>query len=300
MKKNGLGSLLILILSFTVFLSYPQGLGAQNSKTFLWKIEHQGPVVYVLGSIHILKKEHYPLSPRIENAFDEADTLVVEADINKKMNPMNLILTLKEKAFYEEGDNLQNHVSGETYAQIKKEAARMGLPPEMVDRLRPWVLGFSTSSLEIMKSGYDPKYGVDYYFLTKAVRQKRVLELEGIDYQLNLLSSFSDAEQELLLRRSLQGPKTSAQALDAIVKAWKAGDAAGVEAMVVERMQEDKELAFFYEKLLPERNKKMVDHIEFYLKTNGTYYVVVGAAHLVGKKGIIRILQEKGYRVRQL
>jgi len=54
-----------------------------------------------------------------------------------------------------------------------------------------------------------------------------------------------------------------------------------------------------YEKLLYERNNTMATRIEGFLKAGGRYFVVVGAGHLVGKKGIIELLKKKGYPVEQ-
>jgi uncharacterized protein YbaP (TraB family) len=53
-------------------------------------------------------------------------------------------------------------------------------------------------------------------------------------------------------------------------------------------------------RLLTDRNYKMAGKIEQYLTTDNTYFVVVGAGHLVGDEGIVRLLQTKGYKTRQL
>ena len=55
-----------------------------------------------------------------------------------------------------------------------------------------------------------------------------------------------------------------------------------------------------FKRLLDDRNKGMASKIEGYLKTKETYFVVVGAGHLVGDKGIIKMLKERGYSVEQL
>lgn len=62
----------------------------------------------------------------------------------------------------------------------------------------------------------------------------------------------------------------------------------------------DKKMNSIYEKLIYERNRNMVSKIEEFLRTKETYFVVVGAGHLVGKKGIIEMLRGKGYPVEQL
>jgi uncharacterized protein YbaP (TraB family) len=150
-----------------------------------------------------------------------------------------------------------------------------------------------------MKLGYDPQYGIDRYFLSKAGRGKRILELEGFAYQVNLLSGLSAEEQELLLLLTLKDLKNGGDEVDNLITAWAAGDAPGVEAILIKKLQENPRIHSFYEKFLYMRNREMVSKIEFYLKTNGAYFVVVGAAHLTGEKGIIQLLKTKGYRVQQ-
>lgn len=292
-----------MILFFFLFLAaigpwaYTQDALAQNEKSFIWRVEAEGSTVYILGSIHFLKKENYPLHPKIEKAFDEADTLVVEANINdeSKINPAMIM----ERAFYPENDSLQSHVSKETYERIREEAGVLGIPPEQMNRCRPWFLAITISSLEFMKWGYDPRYGIDYYFLTKAANLKRVLELESLDYQVKLLSSLSDAEQELFLLYTLRDLKIAGEEFNQLFKTWAAGDSQGMESILMKYTKEDGRLASAYEKLVYERNRNMAEKIEAYLKTKGTYFVVIGAAHLVGEKGIVEILRGKGYRVVQ-
>jgi len=67
----------------------------------------------------------------------------------------------------------------------------------------------------------------------------------------------------------------------------------------MKRLKEDQRVYPFYEKFLYRRNQDMVSKIESYLKTGGTYFVVIGAAHLIGEKGIIQILKAKGHKVQQ-
>ncbi|MEW6002985.1 MAG: TraB/GumN family protein, partial [Nitrospirota bacterium] len=63
---------------------------------------------------------------------------------------------------------------------------------------------------------------------------------------------------------------------------------------------EDKSMSAVYEKLIFERNKNMTTKMEDFLKTEKTYFVIVGAGHLVGDKGILDLFIKKGYSVEQL
>ena len=277
----------------------PDGeVSSQQGKSFLWKVQSDASTVYILGSVHFLKKEDYPLSPRIESSFEQSDFLVVEANIQDptKMN----LQSIKEKAFYPPEEKIEDHISPETYELLKREADRLGVPLQFFQMQRPWFLSMALTAMELMKLGYDPSYGVDNYFLSKASGMKKILELESLDEQFQLLSNLSDQEQELLLVLSLKDIQNTAREINKLVQAWKAGEPNEVAPIMMESLKQDPQLVSIYEKLLDERNGRMTSKIEGYLKGKGTYFVIVGAGHLVGEKGIIAILGKKGFRVEQL
>ncbi len=148
-----------------------------------------------------MKKENYPLNRKIDDAFDKSDVLVVEANVND-VSQIDL-QKLMEKALYQDGDTLERHLSPETYELIKKEWA-LGIPLELIQQQKPWFLASTLTALQLAKLGFDPNYGIDKYFLSKAQGRKKILELESLDYQINLLSGLSDNDQELFLLYTLK------------------------------------------------------------------------------------------------
>jgi hypothetical protein len=141
---------------------------------------------------------------------------------------------------------------------------------------------------------------VDYHFLARAQGKKRILELESLDDQLNLLSGFSDKEQERFLLYTLKTLSSMDSQVGSMVRAWASGDAQAMESILSEASQLDASLAPIVGKLFDERNMRMTSKIEGYLNSNGSYFVIVGAGHLVGKRGIVELLKNKGYGVEQL
>jgi uncharacterized protein YbaP (TraB family) len=271
---------------------------SQSPKSFLWKIQSKTSTVYVLGSLHLAKKEIYPLSQKIENAFDQSDFLVVEANVNdiKKID----IQKLMESAFYPANDALEKHVSPETFEWVKKETEGLGIPLELLDKQKPWFLAMTLVSLESIKLGLDPNLGIDKYFLSKAEGKKKILELESLDYQIRLLSGFSEKDQELFLIYTLKDLNVMEQEVGRLIQAWVSGDAQAVESILARSVSEDKRLSAILEKLIFERNRRMVAKIEDFLRTKETYFVIVGAGHLVGNQGILKLLGGKGYLIEQL
>ena len=286
---------------FFVFVSLvllAQEAYSQSQKSFLWKIQSKTNTVYVLGSLHFFKKESYPLSEKIENAFSQSEILVVEANVNDigKVD----IQKIMDRAFYPQNEILERHVSSEVYELVKKEAGGLGIPLELINRQRPWFLAMTLEALESLKLGFNPDYGIDKYFLSKAGGKKRIVELESLDDQLNLLSSFSDKDQELLLLYTLRDLKILEQDLGQLTQAWTSGDTKGLESILTRSVLEDKRLSSIFEKIIYDRNAKMASKIEDFSQAGESCFVIVGAGHLVGNRGIIEILKRKGYVLEQL
>jgi uncharacterized protein YbaP (TraB family) len=298
MQKKTAGFLSIFSIFIALSLSVlAQDSLSQSKKSFLWRVQSKTNMVYILGSIHYLKKEAYPLQEKIEKAFYQCATLVVETNVNDEKRKD--LQKLAGPAFYPGSETFEDHVSPKTNELVKKELVRLGIPLDLVWKQKPWLLAMTLASFEILKLGFDPNYGIDQYFLSKATGQKEILELESFDDQIALFSKFSEKEQELFLVYILKDIKVLERELNRLVQAWISGDTKNLEAIILRSVQEDKRLAPIYKKLIYDRNRNMASKIEDYLKTKETYFIVVGAGHLVGKQGIIEILKGKGFAVEQ-
>lgn len=287
-------SVLLTVSIFCILAAFAEAF-AQNN--FLWRIQSRNSTVYALGSIHLLKPDLYPLNKTIENAFAKSGSLAVEANVNN-IN-VNNMQNLVERGLYSDGDSLITHVSEETLELLNRETDRAGLPTQVFYKQKPWLLALTLQSLELIAVGYKPEYGIDQHFLSKA-GGKKIIELESIDYQLNLLSGFSDSEQELFLLYTLRDLRTLVKEADNMVEAWKSGNVKLMDSIMKESAFGDNRLDPIYDKLIIQRNKKMASKIEGFLKGKGTCFVVVGAAHLLGERGIIQLLRDKGYSVDQM
>jgi hypothetical protein len=291
-------SFLLLLITLTLLSPVHAENNSSSPKGFLWKIRSKTGTAYIVGSIHAYKSELYPLPKKMENAFDKSDALAVEANINE-INPGSMTAIING-ALYEDKSILGQHISRETYEMAVQKIKELGLPLEPFQNTKPWFVALTVTSMELQKLGLAPEYGIDKYFLKKAENKKRIVELESIDYQVNLLSSFSDTEQELFLVSTLRDLDFLKREINTLLKSWNTGDTKTMESFVSKSLQDDPRMLPIYEKLVFERNKNMASKIEGYLKTNEQYFVVIDAAHLVGKDGIIEILKKKGYLVEQL
>ncbi len=269
---------------------------AAQDRNFLWKVSEKGRTVYVLGSIHFAKPDLYPLNSRIEEAFQSSGLLAVEVDLDA-VDKTEIQRMIQATGFFPEGRSLEEVISPETRSKLKE----LGVDVTQINRLRPWLVAFTLSKQKLESLGFDGRYGVDQYFLDKARREnKSIAELETFADQLNLFSGFSDSQQDLFLRATLMELENMDGMISRVVSAWRSGDTAEFGRLFFSEYENNPELQPVAEKLFYSRNGRMTSKVEGFLKEGRTCFVIVGAGHLVGNRGVIQQLKDKGYNVEQL
>ncbi len=295
-RRSGLFLIRSLIIPILLNIMIVQAVCA-GDKVFMWKVESQQATAYILGTVHMFRAEMYPLDARIQSAFRKSDAYVIEFNINEVAASQKD--TLMTDMLYRGDDNIGNHVSRETLGLAQKKIESFGLPFAIMSRFKPWFLAVTIEMFEYQQLGLDPQYGIDKYFLQKAEGNKKIIELESFDSQMELFNSMSDRDQELFLIYSLKEVDESKKNLEVLLNAWREGDSKAMERLMFKNAEEDSRLSQIYEKLFYERNRLMADRIEKILSQKGIYFIAVGAGHLVGKRGIIERLSSQGYAVRQ-
>jgi uncharacterized protein YbaP (TraB family) len=295
--KDGLTAGLVwsVALGLVLFAGVP-GLRAQE-KSFLWKVRSERNSLHILGSIHFLRRNDYPLRKVIEEAFAHAKQLVLEVDLSSVNRGKIQQLTL-EKGVLQNGATLQQSISPETYELAEKRARELGLDIRAMDSLKPWVAALTLAAMKLRKLGFDPDVGVDRYFADRAKQEEKPVQgLETPEFQIGLFGQFSRHDQELMLLQTLKEMDLLEHSVERIMNAWKDGDVAAMEKLMLASMREYPEVR---QKLIDDRNRRWVPQLEQLLSGGERVLVIVGAAHLVGPTGVIELLKRRGYRVEQL
>ena len=265
-------------------------------KSFLWKV-HSGPkLVYLAGSVHALSPDVYPLSPAFEQAFLASDTLVEEIDLNE-VDLLSIAPTILAKGMFVDGRRFDGVVSKETAALVATRLKDAGLPAEMFQAMKPWMVMLTIAALETQKAGLDPTLGLDKHFFDRAkAAGKSIIGLETTASQIDRLDQMSPELQEQMLRSSLSEAETGRTMLKTIVSAWQRGDSATLEKTL---LADFTQYPAAYRSLIVERNLNWVPQIDACLAKPKPCLVVVGAAHLVGPDGLLTLMQQKGYKIEQ-
>ena len=279
-----------------VFVSMP-AIAQKTGNQFMWKVEGaSGSSAYLLGSLHVLTADFYPLHATINKAFTESKTLVEEVDIDEMSDPMIMMAALS-KAMLTDGRTLDQVVAPEVYAEVKKRAEQTGLPMVALQRMKPWLVAITLMAPTLQAAGFKPELGIDRHFFDRAKDSGMKRQaLETMAFQLDQFDTLSPKLQEELLKSTMDDLDSEVSGVKDMAQAWTYGNVAAIEKLTLASLQEAPEL---YERLLVQRNLNWIPHVETCLKQNSACFIVVGAAHLVGPDGLPTLLSKKGYKVTQ-
>lgn len=299
MKRINLGwggAMVLLVLGLVAPMVAQQAPATDSTHHSLWKVEGKHATVYLLGSVHVLKPEDYPLPRVMESAFTNAATLAFETDIGA-LEQLDTQMKVLSKGQLPAGETLSGQLSPAVYARFTNHLASTGLPGVMFERLKPSLAAMTLMVMEYQKAGLNPEYGLDKHFYNEARQaHKPVVGLETVDFQIGLLTDFTKEEGELLMKCTLEDIDKTKKDLGEMLKAWQTGDASGLEKLLNEA---SREAPAIFKRLVADRNQRWVPQIETWLGGDQNVLVVVGAGHLVGKDGVVELLRKKGLKVVQ-
>jgi len=284
--------IIVFILGLSVFL-----IGQDSSDaTSVWKISSSNNTLYLIGSIHLLKAEDFPPHPKMEEAFQDAQNIVFETNLDSMETTEIQQLTLMN-AMYPAGKTLESELSDSVFTLAKRTVSGLGMDLNRLNQFKPWFLAVTLDVLKLQQLGFDPNYGIDKYFFNKAkVQNKKIIGLESVKFQLSLFTDLDDKNQESFLLQSLEQFKDIEKYLEEILHSWRLGDLKGLENSLNKSFKEYPEM---YEKFLVNRNKKWLQQFQLFLTDDVNYLVIVGAGHIAGEEGLINQLKQLGYKTNQ-
>lgn len=299
LKRRHIHAVLLLLLAFLGVAQAQQAAPAQPKprRFLMWKATSPSTTVYLVGSIHVGDSSMYPLPKEVESAFAAARVLAVEINI-KNADQAKMIGLVQKYGMYAGDDTLTKHLSKETQAALEDYCTRHNVPRMGMEKLKPWVMAVTIAAMAWQQAGEDPSQGIDMHFLNESKPPQRIDELETMESQLSIFAEATEEEQQSMLASALkQGDKTK-DIIKRTQAAYVAGDPDALQKVMDE--QDDLGSKSLEKKLLDDRNVAMTGKMEEYLKGKEPIFVVVGAAHIIGQKGIAKQLRDKGYKVDQV
>jgi hypothetical protein len=274
-----------------VFCAFALPSRADTALHSLWALHGKHNTVYLLGSIHVLRAQDYPLAPAVLQAYADAKALLMEVNL-EDIDSAEVQSEMLASAMLPEGSTLPSILGPQRYAHATSLAHEVGVDLSSFDQFAPWFAAEAISQLQLMELGFQPQSGVEMYFLERARGDgKSIAGLETVHDQIALFEGLSMNEQSEYLVSSLEQAHELPKEVDDMVRAWQRGDTAWFESQLQSELGRDPAL---YQSVLAARNRKWIPKIEALLSDDKNYLVIVGTGHLVGRNSVIDLLKKDG------
>ena len=267
-------------------------------RNILWSVRGEQNTVYLLGSIHVLRPTDLGLTGAAEAAYDDAEQLVMEIDLDdpEVAGAAAIAMQMQRAAQLPPGQSLRK-VLGDDYGWIAERASGAGLDLAPFDGYAPWFVATLLLQLELAKRGFMPELGIETQLAGRAVTDgKPIAGLETPAEQFGVLAGLSLPEQKRFLLMTLEESSQADAQLEQLLTAWRTGDTAVLAELLSEEFDDFPEL---YRPLTEDRNRAWVEQLEDLLDDRDDYLVVVGALHLVGRNSVVDLLRQRGHAVTQ-
>lgn len=273
--------------------------------SLLWEISGNGLTQpsYLYGTIHIIAEDDFFLTDATKAAFEQSQQLALEIDLDEMNNPMAMI-GMMGSLMMNGGTTLKDLLPKEDYAIVKaylRDSLEMGMMAGMMERMKPMFLSEMVGmDMNAMQNPAEAQSGTTSYemvFAEMAAEQEiEMLGLETMEFQIGLFDSIPyQAQADMLLESIKSGGKQESDMLDQLVTRYKAQDLDGLNDL----LNADESSSQYYDILLVKRNLNWIPKIGELARQKPTFFAV-GAGHLPGDQGVIRLLRQAGYTLTPL
>lgn len=276
---------------------------APLDKTLLWKLSGKGiKTSYIYGTIHLIEEKDFFINAPTNKAFNKTKQLVMEMDMS---NQMAMAMEMMALSPMKENKTLKDILSEEDYILVKnyfeKEATSFevkAIPFKMLETWKPMIS--QTLLYQEMIKGKTKSYEME--LLEMAKKKKMALGgLETVAQQMGVFDMISYKDQADALVETIKSLKenkdnASQETISEFAKLAELYKAQDIEKMIQDTKEDLDKTKNMEEELLLKRNRNWIPLIAKMAKDKSTFFAV-GAAHLAGEQGIIRLLRKEGYKV---
>lgn len=289
----------LLLSALLLGLALPQSLSAEDirfGQGLLWKVQRDGgPASHILGTIHSTDPRLRDLPPEVDRAFESSGIAVFEMIDHPGVKD-----AVAQAMQLPPGRRLEDILGPELFRRTAEAAAKLGIPAEGLQRLKPWALStfLIYPQVELLRLAQgEPAF--DNWLQAEANRRgKTVYGLETLEEQIGVFDEMSEAEQVAMVADMVSDHGRIQTQFNRIFRAYLKGDLSVAMAVAndVSGVSDPAAAERFRQRLLDDRNITMVEDMTPLLREGGAF-IAIGAAHLPGDGGVLDLLENQGYSV---
>jgi uncharacterized protein YbaP (TraB family) len=294
-----------LLIASTLLFAIPARAAQRLPKCCVWRVTNANAPFYLVGSIHALSKNDYPLAAPYEIALRDSKRFLFEFDPNRHVE--------FEKKFesagkYPPGQDIRSKIHPDLLAWLQQNILTVKADNRRARRERVetfdsqlcykpwWIAQHLVGPATYTKSSLS--HGLDNYFVDHATRErKEIAGLESVDEHVAVMGGLPDRDSEFILRDALDQPRNAEKEFSRMHKAWHKGD---TDALWAGDSRLRTQAPWIAARFVDNRNVKWIPRIEAELKSGKPTAIVAGALHFAGPNSVIKLLEKRGYQIEQL
>ena len=296
MKRNPIGAVALSLALLLASIAPAAAEPLLHGQGIFWRIEGKGAAPsHILGTFHTADQRVLDLSSEIGEAFAAARSLTLERVMTYEDG-----LQVQDAMALQGDRDLSQILGRELFNRVAVAARAYRLRPVQLLGLKPWAIYMLLGSPpgEAVRQGMGAPF-LDY-MLQQAAEQmgkpvhglERVAEVFGFFDELNHEQQIALVEAALRFNYNVDSHFYKALRhylradMDAVLSSFE-----GPYGLQDERLAE-----ILQRRFIDDRNAVMVANMRQRLK-EGRAFVAVGAAHLPGEKGVLHLLEQRGFRI---
>lgn len=263
-----------------------------QEKSLLWEVTGNGLTKpsYVYGTIHMICPKDYLMTDSTKATFERAEQVYLELD----MDDPTLMAKMIQTSMLTNGKKLKDYLSADDYAFLDnhfKERTKMSLA--MYNGLKP----FTVMSMVYLTLLDCQPQSFELMFTQMATNAKKeLLGLESVEFQMGIFDQIPYEKQAQMLVDIVRKKAESTKEFEKMVALYKTQD---LEALVKLMDESDWDYNGYENILLANRNANWIPIMEKAMQAKSSFFAV-GAGHLGGEKGVLKLLKKKGYTVKAI
>ena len=267
--------------------------GDDFKRGLLWKIETAGVAPsYLFGTFHTSDPRITTLPCPVDEVFGQTASYTMEVIVNGPG-----ISSMAEAMYFSDGKKLKDVLGDVLYQETLRSIRTNDSSSQIaIDHMKPW-------AVLMMLSG--PRSGsglfLDMALQLRAIyRDKPTYGLETMQEQIAVFNGMTLDDQIVLLRDAVRDTQRPQDAMEEITQAYLKRDLGALLNLNEKYKPEDARIyASMMDRLLVQRNINMATRMRVRLQ-EGNAFIAVGALHLPGDTGLLRLLRDAGYRVTRI
>lgn len=251
-------------------------------------ISNEGrPAGFLLGTIHSEDPRVLDFTESLLGQLRSTEVFAMEL-----VPDLPTLNRLTQYMHYQDGTTLESRIGPERFARVRAALGEYRVPPDWIARMKVWA-AMMTLSVPPPQTGLFMDFSLS---LRAAGAGLRVIGLESLEQQLSFLEEMPAEQQLALLDQALEEYGRIAEVHDLMVESYLKGDLRGLVAHTEEQLQDlaPEARQYFMDQGIVARNRRMMDSLLPELAEHAVF-VAVGALHLPGDSGLIRLLRQAGY-----